>query len=284
MYEAKQGGGARFTRLRDGDVLDTLDRFEMEGELRRGIDRGQLRLRYQPIVRVASGDVVGLEALVRFQHPAKGLLTPDRFLPIAEESGLIVPLGRWTVAEACRREAALRSAGANLHMAVNLSSRQLEDPHLVETVTTLIAETGADPHRLVFEITETSYMRADRSVQHAIEQLIEMGTRFSVDDFGTGYSSLVYLKRFPLSVLKIDRSFVAGLGTNADDTAIVNGVIHLANSLGLDTIAEGVETDRQRDLLADMGCELAQGYLFARPLDEEQLERYLERGSPREAE
>jgi diguanylate cyclase (GGDEF)-like protein/PAS domain S-box-containing protein len=284
MYEAKEAGGARFARLGDAVGLDTLDRFEMEVELRRGIDRGQLRLRYQPIVWLPGGAVAGIEALVRFHHPAKGLLTPDRFLPIAEESGLIVPLGEWTIVEACRRVAALRSVGEDLHIAVNLSSRQLEDPRLVEAVRGAIEVSGADPARLVFEITETSYMRADRSVAHAIEQLIDLGAQFAVDDFGTGYSSLVYLKRFPLSVLKIDRSFVAGLGTNADDTAIVNGVVQLAHNLGLHTIAEGVETEQQRDLLADMGCEFAQGYLFARPLDEDQLERYLGRASSGAAE
>jgi EAL domain-containing protein (putative c-di-GMP-specific phosphodiesterase class I) len=275
MYEAKELGGGRFAMFHESVRADALGRLEMETDLRRGIERGQLRLLYQPIVRLPGGEVAGIEALVRFQHPTRGLLTPDAFLPIAEESGLIVPLGSWTIAEACRRESALRSEGMDLHVAVNLSSRQLEDPRLPETVAQAVEATGADPTHLVFEITETSYMRADRNVMNAIEHLIDLGAMFSVDDFGTGYSSLVYLKRFPVSVLKVDRSFVAGLGVNDDDTAIVSGIVQLAHNLGLHTIAEGVETTDQRDRLAEMGCEFAQGYLFARPLDWDALEEHL---------
>ena len=217
MYRAKQQGRARFERFTEAIRVDPVEHFRMEADLRHGIDSGQLRLLYQPILALGTGEVRSVEALVRFEHPTLGLLAPDRFLQIAEESGLILPLGYWTIAEACRQLVATdEMLGGPLRMAVNLSMRQLEDPRVVDAFVAAISGSGADPERLVVEITETAYMHADREVLYTIDRLISLGLSMAVDDFGTGYSSLVHLKRFPLRAVKVDQSFIAGLGRNAD--------------------------------------------------------------------
>jgi diguanylate cyclase (GGDEF)-like protein/PAS domain S-box-containing protein len=265
MYRAKRDGRARSVLFADTMREEALARLETEVELRKALTSGDLRLHYQPVVDLASGTVVGLEALLRWQHPTRGLVLPADIIPIAEETGLIVPLGEWVLEEAAGQLVRWHRVAPHLTMAVNLSGVQMAHPDLVVRVGEVLERTGVDRGALFLEITESVLMRDAEEALGVLEALKQHGVRISVDDFGTGYSSLSYLKRFPVDVLKIDRSFVDGLGTDADDLAIVQAILALAASLGIDTIAEGVETQVQREVLQGLGCRLAQGYLLGRP-------------------
>jgi diguanylate cyclase (GGDEF)-like protein/PAS domain S-box-containing protein len=269
MYRAKGGGKGRF-ELFDAQMRASLvARLQTEADLRRALDEGELRLHYQPVADLSDGTFVGAEALVRWQHPERGLLAPAEFIAVAEDSGLIAPLGAWVLEEACRQ--ALAWNGERF-VSVNLSPRQLSHSDVPALLSRALAETGVDPALLELEITENVLMEQSAAALGTLRQLKAMGVRLMLDDFGTGWSSLAYLKRFPLDGLKIDREFVDGLGSEPEDTAIVAAVLSMAAALELDVIAEGVETEEQLAWLRSRGCGLAQGFLLGRPAPPEQLE------------
>ncbi|MDQ3547253.1 MAG: EAL domain-containing protein [Chloroflexota bacterium] len=269
MYRAKVEGKSQYAVFNTAMHADILQRLEVEQELRHAIEEEQFVVYYQPKVSLTTGEAFGMEALVRWQHPERGLVLPADFITIAEETGMIVPLGNWVLKEATRQAAVWnRSMPENrtLMMSVNLSARQFRQPDLVVQIETILRDTGLRPGQLVIEITETVLMEdAGESVErlHALKAL---GVEISIDDFGTGYSSLAYLQRFPVDVLKIDHSFVAGLGQSEGDTIIVTAIISMAHALGIRVVAEGVETQVQMEHLKQLGCDWAQGYYFAKPL------------------
>ena len=249
---------------------------DLEGELRRALRRDELELHYQPRLCLRSRKVVGLEALVRWQHPDRGLIGPDEFVPLAETSGLIVPLGYWVIARALRDMQWLRGRGLPaLHMAINLSFRQFQDSQLQATLGRLIEERGADPRWLEFELTETSVMHRSEQVQQAMQALAQLGVRFSLDDFGTGFSSFAHLDNLPIALLKIDRSFVASMSERAESRRLVQAMINLAHNLQLEVVAEGVETAEQLALLRRFGCDQVQGFLISKALPLADLARFL---------
>ncbi|MEW6471125.1 MAG: EAL domain-containing protein [Actinomycetota bacterium] len=269
MYRAKEQGRNRHELFDAGTRELALARHETTNALRRGIERGELLVHYQPVVDLTTGRIVGVEALVRWNHPQRGILPPGEFMALAEETGLVVPLGAVVLRTACRQVAAWRSAGgalADLSVSVNLAARQLLAPDLPAVVEEAVAASGLDPAQLCLEITESALLEDGDSSTRALNRLKAIGVQIGVDDFGTGFSSLTYLKRFPVDVLKIDRSFVEGLGRDRQDRAIVASVVDLAHAFGLTTVAEGVETPEQLDELRALGCEWGQGYLWSPPL------------------
>ncbi len=266
MYRAKERGRSRIEIFDHAMRQRMLDRLEMERDLRTAIASEQLRLHYQPIVRLADGEVVAVEALLRWERPGRGPVGPVEFIPVAEESGLILPLGQWVLGEACTQLAAWRAGGRPaLRVSVNLSARQFGDPDLVQVVAGALAAAGLSGDALCLEITESVLMEEAEATVETLRALKALGVRLSVDDFGTGYSSLGYLKRFPVDVLKVDRSFVNGLADDPEDEAIVAAVIGLAQALKLEVVAEGVETPDQLRKLRELGCDAVQGYLCGRP-------------------
>jgi diguanylate cyclase (GGDEF)-like protein/PAS domain S-box-containing protein len=278
MYRAKERGGAR-TELFDMAMRErAVDAISIEQELSRGLERDELRLFYQPLVSLNSGEMVGAEALIRWEHPERGLLTPDKFLPIAEESGLIVQVGAWAVGEACRRlrDWDRRNGGpSTFSLAVNLSARELTHPDVVPTVLGAVRRSALDPHRLTIEVTESTAMADRDSGFRALRELHDAGVRIAIDDFGTGYSSLDHLREMPADVLKIDRSFVAGMAANSPDSALVAAAVAMGRALEMEVVAEGIETTEQVTDLRELGCPLGQGFLFARPLPPEEIDDLL---------
>jgi diguanylate cyclase (GGDEF)-like protein len=274
MVRAKGDAGQRHFLFEPSMSDQTLERLDLENDLRRALDREELRVHYQPIVTLASRAVVGFEALVRWQHPTRGLVPPLAFIPMAEETGLIVPLGRWVLDAACRQAAVWNATGTakgtpSLFVSVNLSARQFTQGDLVEDVRQTLVRTGLEADALELEITESVLMDQSEAGIRALRDLRALGVRLVLDDFGTGYSSLSYLKHLPLDTIKIDRTFVAGIEATAD-RSIVEAVIALAHGLGIGVVAEGIETDDQLDRLRELGCDLGQGYLFSRPVPAEQ--------------
>ena len=269
MHAAKSEGRARTVIFNASMHSDALTRLELESDLRRAIERGELRVHYQPIVWLASGELAGVEALVRWQHPRRGLISPGEFIAVAEETGLVVPLGRFVLKEACRQMAAwqARPGNVSLSVSVNLSPRQFLAPNLLEVVETALRDSGLPPAALVLEITEGVVMQDNEPTARTLAGLKALGLRLAIDDFGTGYSSLASLRSLPLDILKIDRSFVTGLGREANSAAFVQAIISLAASLHLTVTVEGVETETQGALLRALGCERAQGYYFGRPME-----------------
>ncbi len=268
LYRAKEDGRDCF-RFFAAEMNERVVRFlTLEHDLRRALDLDEFRLQYQPIVRLASGLTVGAEALIRWRRPDGGMVPPAQFIPVAEESGLIVPIGRWVLETAAHQAAEWnRRCTKPLFVSVNLSARQFRDPKLIDTVRTALERARLDPALLKLEITETAVMQDVEGTERWLGALKDIGVQLSIDDFGTGYSSLAYLKRFPIDSLKIDRSFVRALPADRDDLAISRAVIDLARGLELDVIAEGIETHEQAKCLEALGCGLAQGYLFGRPAD-----------------
>ncbi len=273
MYQAKRNGGNCHQVFGEAMRVQVLDRMTTEHSLHRALERCELRVFYQPVVDISGDKAIGVEALIRWQHPEQGLVPPDRFIPVAEESGLIVPIGAWVLQEACHQlklwqaKRFGRDGGA---MEVNLSARQIDHPEIVGTVERILADTGLAPSNLTLEITETALMNDAESALSVLQALKELGVMLAIDDFGTGYSSLSYLQRFPLDILKVDKSFVDGLGSG-EGSEIVAAVINLAHSLGLQVIAEGVETEAQWEELRKLHCDFAQGYLFSRPVPATEL-------------
>jgi diguanylate cyclase (GGDEF)-like protein/PAS domain S-box-containing protein len=277
MYRAKDGGGGRIEIFDDVLAGQAISRLRTESGLRRALDQGELRVHYQPIVNLGSGAIEGFEALVRWEDPERGLVPPDQFLDVAEETGLIVPIGAWVLEESCRQLADWRRRfpRANWSMAVNLSARQVARSGLANIVAGALRSSGVDPSALCLELTETVLIEAGTSGLAMLRSLKDLGVHLGIDDFGTGYSSLSYLRRFPVDVVKVDRSFVAGLGDEGEDDAIVSAVVGLTQRLGLRAVAEGVETEEQAARLRSMRCDLAQGFLFARPAPPQDLEGVL---------
>jgi diguanylate cyclase (GGDEF)-like protein/PAS domain S-box-containing protein len=277
MYAAKRRGRARHEVFDEAFRAQAVGRLEVENELRRAMDRDQLRVHYQPIVDLSSGRIAGVEALVRYEDPVRGLVGPDEFLDVAEESGLIVALGAWVLREACRQLRQWQDGAGDdrLQVSVNLSARQLTRASLVDVLEETLAQQDLPPGTLALELTESALMEAALSNPTILQRLKDAGARLGVDDFGTGYSSLTYLRRFPVDFIKIDRTFMRGLGSDPGDTAIVKAVIGLGKALGLLTIAEGVETSRHLELLRELGCDLAQGYYFSRPVPAEAVTEML---------
>jgi diguanylate cyclase (GGDEF)-like protein/PAS domain S-box-containing protein len=270
MYRAKERGKGRYEVFDEAMRADAVARLETESALRRALERSELRLHYQPEIDLATGAIAGFEALLRWEHPARGLLAPSAFLPLAEETGLIVGIGEWVLREACTEA---RRWAQPLRLSVNLSARQLAQHDLVSTVRRALAETGMDPALLCLEITESAVMESGAATTAQLRALKSLGVRLAIDDFGTGFSSLAHLRRFPVDVLKLDGTFVSGLGREPQDASIAAAVISLAHALDLKTVAEGVETDEQLATLKELGCDLAQGYLFTRPLPPEEARR-----------
>jgi diguanylate cyclase (GGDEF)-like protein len=279
MVQSKSDPTKRHALFEPSMSRQTIERIDLESDLRRGIERGELRLHYQPMVDLPTDRIVGFEALVRWEHPVRGLIPPLSFVPLAEETGLILPLGRWVLEHACRQARAWRDARPDappMFMSVNLSARQFAQPELVDQVKEILAETGLEPSTLEIEITESALMDQTEAGIRTLRQLRDIGVRLVLDDFGTGYSSLSYLKHLPLDTIKIDRSFVAGMDDDID-RAIIDAVISLAHGLRITTVAEGIETEDQFERLRAMGCDVGQGYLFARPMPAAEAGRLLMR-------
>ncbi|HWS33716.1 MAG TPA: bifunctional diguanylate cyclase/phosphodiesterase [Actinoplanes sp.] len=268
MHHAKASGGSVCTSYHPGMRDGLVERLELENELRGALERGELRLHYQPTIDLATSQVVGFEALVRWPHPVRGMIAPLEFIPIAEATGLIVPLGQWVLEEACRQavEWSAAAGGRPLKMAVNVSVRQLDRADFAESVAQVLARTGMPADRLCLEMTESVLMTDTEANLEQLVRLKALGLTLAIDDFGTGYSSLAYLRRFPVDTLKIDRSFVERLGLVADDTALTDTIVRLGKSLGMATVAEGIEEFGQLAVLREMGCGFAQGYYFSRPI------------------
>jgi EAL domain-containing protein (putative c-di-GMP-specific phosphodiesterase class I) len=247
--------------------VEVADRIELETALRGALERHELQLHYQPVVNLGDGVVCGFEALMRWHHPRLGEVAPDRFIPIAEDNGLILKLGRWAIREAARQLASWRREfGGDLSMSVNLSAHQMHDPDLISTVERALAASAIPAGSLCLEITERTVMDDLESTIAALQALKALGVRLSADDFGTGYSSLAYLRRFPFDEVKVDRSFVQGLAQDNGAAVIVGAVVSMARALSLSTVAEGVETERQRAHLLALGATRGQGWLYSRPL------------------
>ncbi len=276
MYRAKEAGRNTY-RFFDEEMDDeAVEHLLMRSGLRRALERGEFELHYQPQIELRTGQVIGAEALLRWQHPEYGLVSPSRFIPVAEDSGLIVPIGEWVLREACRQAGAWQRAGLPpLVVAVNLSAVQFRRGSVEETVTRALAAAGLPPAQLELELTETILIQNVEQVLASVRRLKQLGVKLSIDDFGTGYSSLSYLKRFDIDKLKIDQSFIRDLASDPDDAAIVRAIIQMAHSLDLLAIAEGVETVDMLQQLKAFGCDEAQGYHFARPMPAPEFERYL---------
>jgi diguanylate cyclase (GGDEF)-like protein/PAS domain S-box-containing protein len=277
MYQAKSRGKNRYVVASADADERALARLDLEMELRRAIDEGELELQYQPVVEAKTGRLYGLEALVRWRHLTLGLLGPEHFMDVAEDTGLVLPLGDWVLEQACVAavEWQYRHAGSPIVMAVNLSARQFQQPDLCERIAQVLRSSGLDPSLLALEITETAVMEDTTATLVALRKLKQLKVRLSIDDFGTGYSSLSYLKRFPVDAVKIDKSFVAGLASGPVDREIVQAVIRLASAVGMQTIAEGVETTAQCEQLRVLGCTMLQGFLLSRPGPMEEVERLI---------
>ncbi|CAN5285412.1 hypothetical protein BH24ACT10_BH24ACT10_05840 [soil metagenome] len=276
MYDAKGHARGR-VRLFDNELRRGAgERMATEVGLRGALERDELVLHFQPVVRASTGVPVGVEALVRWQHPERGLLGPDSFIPVAEASGLIVALGKWVLESACRQAASWTGAAAGLDVAVNLSVRKLPQPDVVRHVRNALRSSGLPPERLMLEVTESAVMEDADAAGVALDSLARLGVRIAVDDFGTGYSSLLYLRRYPISAIKVDRAFVNGIVDVADDAAIVSSVVGLAHAVGATSIAEGVETVEQYAALLAFGCQQAQGFLWSRPVPAQDLPAALE--------
>jgi EAL domain-containing protein (putative c-di-GMP-specific phosphodiesterase class I) len=276
MYTAKSKGGARSVVFRPDMHQRAMRRLDLESELRRAIKHDEFRLHYQPVVEVQSERISGFEALVRWAHPERGLLGPSEFIALAEETGLIRPIGRWVLTEAARQASAWQSKFAHrLTMAVNLSAKELASLELVPEVRKTLGDSGLRPETLVLEITERVLMADTALTMSRLRDLQGLGLRLSVDDFGTGFSSLSYLRSFPIDVLKIAKPFLDGIPAGEQETALARGIVELGHNLDLEIVAEGIEQPEQWPAIKEMGCDLAQGFLFARPQSPERIETLL---------
>jgi diguanylate cyclase (GGDEF)-like protein/PAS domain S-box-containing protein len=278
MYQAKDHGRNNYQFFESSLNMNALERQAIERELRHAIERNEFELHYQPKMNLASGKIAGVEALIRWRHPLRGLMQPAQFISVAEEFGLIVSIGRWVLREGCRQAQAWQTEGhAPMRIAINVSAVELRAKGFVEGVRAVLKETGLDPGCLELELTETFLMQDSRSTSQVLEALKGMGVQLALDDFGTGYSSLSYMRRFPIDTLKIDQSFVRNLATDADDASIVSAVINMGSSLHMRVVAEGIETREQLAMLRDQQCPEGQGYLFSRPVAADKITPLLKR-------
>ncbi|CAN5225008.1 hypothetical protein BH24ACT19_BH24ACT19_03080 [soil metagenome] len=284
MYRAKRRGKARYEVFEPAMDEEVQGRLQLENDLRSGFEGGEFELYYQPKVSIEDGVVVAFEALLRWEHPERGLLLPRDFIQTVEEIGLIVPFGRWVLREACRqvKEWHERHPGNHSLVAcVNVSAKQLEQTDLVEAVSEVLNETGLEPRDLALELTEGAFISEDSSISNTLRRLRELGIKLVIDDFGIGYSSLSYLRRLPVDFLKIDRSFIEKLGREHEETTIVRVILQVSHALGIKVTAEGVETEDQLSRLREMRCDLAQGHYFARPMPAREVAAYLTKGFDR---
>jgi EAL domain-containing protein (putative c-di-GMP-specific phosphodiesterase class I) len=258
-----------------GMHADALDRLELEADLRRALERDEFRVFYQPIVNLEDGAIVGTEGLIRWMHPTRGVVAPQDFIPLAEETGLIVPIGRWVIEEVCRQGAkwAARAPATPHRMSVNLSPRQFQDARIVSHVRQALELSGFDAPSLTIEITESALMQDTDGNIRKLHELKDLGVLLAIDDFGTGYSSLSYLLKFPIDILKIDRSFVRNIANGTDDATLVRAILKMGNTLNLELVAEGIEDSEQVASLLGADCVLGQGFYFARPAPAEEVER-----------
>jgi diguanylate cyclase (GGDEF)-like protein len=276
MYQAKESGRNTYRFHTEQMNLDAIEHLRMRNGLRRALEHNEFELHYQPQFSLASGKIIGAEALIRWHHPDLGMVTPERFISIAEDSGLIVPIGEWVLKEACKQAVAWCRAGfPDLLIAVNLSAVQFKRGDVEESVKQALAESGLNPAWLELELTESILIKDTERVLTTVSNLKSLGVKFSIDDFGTGYSSLSYLKRFNVDKLKVDQSFVRDMADDPNDAAIVRAIIQMAKSLNLITIAEGVEDARQLALLREQQCDEVQGYYFALPMPAEEFARFV---------
>jgi EAL domain-containing protein (putative c-di-GMP-specific phosphodiesterase class I) len=279
MYHAKEQGRNSYRFYTQALNERTARRFTIESNLRRALDRGEFVLFYQPRVDIRAQRVVGMEALLRWQRPGEGLILPGEFISVAEENGMIVPIGQWVLQEACRQAAAWAKAGLTpLTVSVNLSAVQFKRESLVDSICHVLQEAGLDPWSLELELTESMLIEDTELSATMLTKFRDIGVKISIDDFGTGYSSLSYLKRFALTALKVDRSLIRDLASNPNDSAIVSAAIALAHSLRLRAVAEGVEHELQASILRSQGCDEAQGYLFSPPIEAVSFERWVRNG------
>jgi len=284
MYHAKDTGRDSYQFFKSEMNVRAVERQSLEDSLRYAIERCEMSLRYQPKMDLATGTIIGVEALIRWCHPQRGLVPPGQFIAIAEDCGLIVPIGRWVLREACRQARVWQLAGLPpMCMAVNISAVELRAPGFVAGVRTILRETDLEPRYLELELTETVLMEDSRSVADVLKELKDVGVLLALDDFGTGYSSLSHLKRFPIDALKIDQSFVRDLTTDEDDAGIVTAVIGMGKSLHMRVVAEGVETREQLAMLQEYGCPQGQGYYFSRPVPAVDFGHLLKHGERPEA-
>jgi diguanylate cyclase (GGDEF)-like protein/PAS domain S-box-containing protein len=279
MYDAKAKGGGGY-KVFDQVSMGTRssERLQIEADLRKGLERDELEVHYQPFFSLDAMQIVGAEALIRWRHPTNGLMSPLRFIPMAEETGLILPIGRYVIEQACQQVRAIRDTlGVDLPISVNLSPRQFQESGLLSQVAAALDATGLPSESLIFEITESMVMEDLSGAREIMKKLNRLGVRLAIDDFGTGHSSLAYLKQFPVHEVKVDRAFVQGIADSRVDSAIVRAVIDLANAIGIEAVAEGVETTEQRDGLKLLGCHVGQGFFFSRPLQAEAFNELLGR-------
>jgi predicted signal transduction protein with EAL and GGDEF domain len=282
LYEAKAAGKHRVVAFRPEMHVAVRDHLQLENELRQAHTRGELYLVYQPIWDLEVDTVTGVEALLRWRHPVRGIVGPDVFIPLLEENGTIVEIGAWVLESACREVKALRDQGHQLDLSVNVSGRQLDGPGFVHVVSEILARTGFDPNALILEVTESVIMRNPAAATSGMRRLREIGVRIAIDDFGTGYSSLALLREMPVDTLKIDRSFISAMRDSTEADALVRMLVQLGKTLGLTTIAEGIEVDEQLRHLRQETCDSGQGFLLARPLDVEDLRSFLATNPVRE--
>jgi diguanylate cyclase (GGDEF)-like protein len=276
MYRAKWDGKNRYIVFETGmqDVLQ--DRMELEMDLREALEKDEFFLAYQPTIDLSDMSPTGVEALIRWEHPVRGVVQPDDFIPLLEETGLIVEVGKWVLEEACKQGATWRTAGYPIGMAVNVSGRQLDTDQLIVDIETALSDSSLDPDALTIEITETTLMRNVEETARRLAQVKALGVRIAIDDFGTGYSSLAHLQRFPVDALKIDRSFISGLTHNEEGETLMHTLVQLGKALSIETFAEGIEQQHELSLLKEQDCDSGQGFLFARPLDVAATEAFLE--------
>jgi EAL domain-containing protein (putative c-di-GMP-specific phosphodiesterase class I) len=278
MYAAKASGKACLRVFDPSMHKEAMDWIELETDLRRALERKEFFLEFHPLVRLDSGRVKGFEALIRWQHPTRGVVPPGGFVPITEETGLIISIGRWVMLEACQQAHRWTSdSGDAPSVSVNLAAKQLESEALINDVRFALGASGLDPRRLILEITESDVMREPEAVRVRLEALKELGVRLAIDDFGTGYSSLSYLQYFPVDELKIDRSFVRLIESGDRDAALVRTIVSLARSLSVEVVAEGIEEIGQEDYLRSISCDIGQGYLYSKPLPANEVAGYLAR-------
>jgi EAL domain-containing protein (putative c-di-GMP-specific phosphodiesterase class I) len=276
MYRAKWDGKNRYVLFESGMQDAVQGRMKLEMDLRQAIENDEFLLAYQPTFDLRDMSPTGVEALIRWNSPTRGVVQPDDFIPLLEETGLIVEIGRWVLNEATRQGAAWRQDGYPIGMAVNVSGRQLDTDDFITDVSHALCASGLDPSALTIEITETTLMRNVQETARRLTAIKELGVRIAIDDFGTGYSSLAHLQKFPVDALKIDRSFISGLTSNQEGGTLIHTLVQLGKDLSIETLAEGIEQSQELDLLRDEECDTGQGFLFARPLDVAATEAFLQ--------